>query len=267
MKRHAALGSLAFAIAMLAPSVQAATTFTWNLTGSESVLAPSTNASTNSKTFTSTVGSVTKSLTVTALYTSNNDGSGNLRARESSTGNYARLQAYSGGLGIVNPVDSGETNEPSHGVDTSGRNDFLLFDFGQVMNLDSFRIGYKGGDSDIDIWVGPDSASSINFANANGTNNGTTVASLVAAGFTKYNSFNDVAVNTTVNVPDNPSGSGPARFGRYMMVSGVLGQSNDAFKFSKITATTPTPGTVALLGIGLLGFALARRNPKVRARH
>jgi hypothetical protein len=265
---------LAGALVLAAQVAQAATTYTWNLTGGENPAATTTSLATNSKTFTSTTGS--KTLTVRALYSTNDGSSGALRIRESITSpdnDYARLQAYGGGLGIVNPVNSDEVNEPNHAVDNNGRDEFLLFDFEEAMNLDSFRIGYSNANSssadsrpDIDIWVGPNNASPVSFFNSNGTSSGVTIASLVSAGFTKYNTFQNVATNTTVNAdPNNPNNpTNPSLYGRYMLVSGALGSgNNDAFKFNQITGTaTPEPGTIVLLGIGLVGFVWAGRRQR-----
>jgi hypothetical protein len=52
--------------------------------------------------------------------------------------------------------------------------------------------------------------------------------------------------------------------GRYVVITGRLDHSADAFKVSGLSASqffgqTPIPGSLALLGAGLIGFAASRR--------
>ena len=250
---------------MLSPAAHAATaypSYTWDFTGPDNPSAPNTTESTNWRDFTS--GS--KTVRVRALYTGNDGATTEFRIRESATGpasgrDYARIHAYDKGLGIVNPVNTNETSSPNHATDNSDRDEFLLFDFGEVMDLQSFQIGYGSGDTDIDIWVGPNNASAFDFFDpTNGLTNGTTVSDLISAGFTKYNTFANVGVGNLVSTGSNLPGGGNSK-GRYMLVSGALNSgNNDAFKFSALTLTaTPTPGTIALLGIGLIAVAWSRR--------
>ena len=65
--------------------------------------------------------------------------------------------------------------------------------------------------------------------------------------------FNNVAANTTVNLAKGTKS-------RYALVSGALASAytgNDAFKLKTFTA--PTPGTLALIGLGLGALVWFRR--------
>jgi hypothetical protein len=144
--------------------------------------------------------------------------------------------------------------------------DFLLFDFGQVMTPESFQIGWKGTDSDMDFLLGPANANAVSLTNADGTSNGTTVQSLLNAGWTRL-SKNDVpdCVPTVSGCPTS-FGFAAGKQGRYLIAAGALGGTNDAFKFSQITmqmssggGNNPIPGTAALLAVGALGIAWNRR--------
>jgi len=258
---------VAAAFGSLSLSAGAATTYTWDLTTG--------SGTPNTRTYTSNSGG--QSLTVRALYSANtSDGTGALKSNESSSSTKAGLASYgTSGLGVVNPVDCTgtgcvETTSPYHATDNMGNaDDFMLLDFGQVLAPQSFQIGWKGSDSDMDFFIGPANATAVNFTNANGTSNGTTIASLLAAGWTKVN-FQDVpdCDPTQSACPTQFSGGtgySTSLKGRYMIVAGQLNGSNDAFKFSQITmnlpsgGSSPLPGTLALLGVGAFGMAWTRK--------
>ena len=76
-------------------------------------------------------------------------------ARDRSTGSWstAYLGAYGGGLGVTDSSESGSGN--THTVDnTGGRNNYVLFEFNQAMELDGAYLGYVAGDSDVQVWIG-----------------------------------------------------------------------------------------------------------------
>lgn len=291
----------AVALGLAASAAQAATSYTWDLLGSTTNCISGCGSTANARQYNSTVGN--QVLTVQALYATGLANSqanaaaretaasnATLRARQTNASTYANLGLHgaSNGLGIANPIDTPQTSGvenstgSQHAIDnydtdsngnilTTGTgthaHDFLLFDFGQVMTPESFQIGFKGVDSDIDFFIGPDSASGLSFTNADGTSNGTTIAGLLSSGWTRV-SKDDVpdctptvfGCPTTFNAPAGVKG-------RYMIAAGNLGGTNDAFKFSQVTmqlssgGSNPIPGTAALLLIGFAGMAYTRRKP------
>ncbi|HEV8540794.1 MAG TPA: hypothetical protein VGR78_00240, partial [Verrucomicrobiae bacterium] len=64
----------------------------------------------------------------------------------------AYLGSYSGGLGVTDTGEDGSA--PNHTLDNVGRNDFLLFEFDQVVTPSSAVLGYVSGDSDMTIFIG-----------------------------------------------------------------------------------------------------------------
>lgn len=271
-----------------AGAASAATSFTWDLLGTDNSCTAGCANTSNTRTYTSTVGN--QSMTVRALYSvvstsgtlETNVLGSTFRSQESASSVVAaQLGQYSSnGMGLSNPIDVGTANtvETStgghHAVDnikysstsTTKGMDFLLFDFGAVMSAESFQIGWKGSDSDMDFLLGPANASTVNFTNLDGTSNGTTVQSLLNNGWTRL-SMNDVAdcVPTVSGCPTAFGSAFNGKQGRYLIAAGALGGTNDAFKFSQITmqmssgGSTPIPGTAALLLVGIAGMALNRR--------
>ena len=76
------------------------------------------------------------------------------------------------------------------------------------------------------------------------------------------NSGNNIQQDTTTAVNSTVTG-------KYIVMAGRLGQGDDAFKLKSITALkqtgpgqTPAPGTLALLGLGLIGLVAVRRTAR-----
>lgn len=209
---------------------------------------------------------------------------GELKASTGATKAGLAVYNETSGLGIGNPIDtprSGGLESSSggqHAIDNFDRNndgglnynswrtngthaaDFLLLDFGEVMELHSFQLGWTGySNTDVDFFIGTELPFD-GFTNTDGTGNGTTIASLLeqAMGW-KQVSKTGLGVGTK-------SFAGNEKYsGRYVLVAGALGGYNDAFKLDKMsmtTTSTPTPGTMALLGIGMAAVAWSRRDKR-----
>jgi len=293
---------VAVPFATAALTANAATTQTWDLTTGDTT-SPYVNAwaytNANGKTLTlrafyadnlynvnDTVGENTFNRNGT-LKTATQDAT--IKSTNGTT--VAGLGSFGGsGVGISNPVDGPQTGlqENStggqHAIDnydayssngavsttTTAKHahDFLLMDFNEAMELNSFRIGWKAyANTGIDFLVAPDSVTgSVDLA-------GTNVATLITQGW-KTLSFNDVSDC----VPDPGSAACPTQFSgggaqysagmksRFVIATGALGGNDDAFKFSQITMTSssggsaPIPGTAALLLVGIAGLAFTRRD-------
>ncbi len=65
----------------------------------------------------------------------------------------AYLGRYAGGLGVTDGSE-GTGSGNSHTVDNIGRNNYILFEFSQLVTVTSAFIGYVSGDSDLRVWVG-----------------------------------------------------------------------------------------------------------------
>lgn len=180
----------------------------------------------NSRTFGPTMG---VSATATAWTTT--DGT--------ASGFYASyLGQYSGGLGVTN------SNNEHHRVDNGGYKDFVLFSFNQSVILDKVVLGSISGDSDLQVWIG----------------NSSTAAGL----FVGSSEINNSGISSGSRTADINAGD---LVGQYILIGAKLSSSDDAFKIKKLyfdkssqSQSTPDSGaTAALLGLGLLGLAAARK--------
>ena len=114
----------------------------------------------------------------------------------------------------------------------------------------------------LQAWVGGNSlAANYNFA-ANGvcfsgatcSNSSNTLANL---GFSQSGAYNSDA--------SSAMGFGFTNASRFLVVSGNLGLTNNTFggnqffQLKTLDAAVPEPGSLALIALGLLGFAVARR--------
>jgi hypothetical protein len=193
----------------------------------------------------------------------------------------ANLQNYGGDFGITNLVgDAGEGTSPEHAVDNDGAYDIMVFELptGMTWDIEAFRLGWasESGNmvsADVQTWIGGGQAA-IDFTQVcftgcaaplvSGTGNlGFKDITSAMQGVT-YNGLNGPGDN---NVPEGQTISfAGTQSGRYLVMSGKLGDSKDSFKPEYLKAfgtptQTPLPGTLALLGLGLAGLVAARRRP------
>ena len=177
------------------------------------------------------------------------------------------------GLGVVNVNEAPGTTGP-HAADNISGIDAVRLSFSSAVTLKSVKLGWNGtdnsttnttgtyNDSDISVlaWTGPGAPGAVTGTTIGGAGNG----------WTLVGNYADVgaAVGNTATVSS-------AIYSSYWLISaystafgtGVgLSAGNDAFKLLGVSASTksggsvPEPGSIALIGAGLLGlFVRARR--------
>lgn len=204
----------------------------------------------------------------------------------------AQLAIYGGGIGISNQVQTGASAEcfgcsPQHAIDNKIVDDILVVDFGSTgWDVSSFSLGYtcnmdaagtgcSSSTVGVQAWIGGQNGTVVNFASESFDANGLT-GKPMTGNFSAL-SLSPDPVTSNVAIMDSTSTTG-----RYLVITGALGAGmingvavngySDAFKVKDIVATktggpgggsVPTPGSFALLALGLFALAFARRRVAV----
>lgn len=147
----------------------------------------------------------------------------------------AYLGAYSGGLGVTD-TSEGDGSNGTHTVDNIGRDNYVLFEFDQMVAIDSAFLGYVVGDSDLRVWIG---TKTNPYTSHQSLNDGF----LASMGFTEDN-LTDL---TSARLADLNSGN---YVGNVVIIAASPGDDTpeDRFKIQKVTVKATEAGVYANKG-------------------
>lgn len=196
-------------------------------------------------------------------------------AQNTGTFKSASMTYYAGsGIGIHSEKES--SANPQHAMDNNGATEAILVNFGSAnFALDQVSIGWRSGDADVSIlrYTG---ASAPLLTNSMMSNLKST------EGWEWMGDFSTLTPGTALSF----NNTGEVKTASWWLISAYntaysgqpssigFGNNNDYFKLSGFggsivtppppppPADVPEPGTFALVGIALLGFAAARRKSK-----
>lgn len=199
------------------------------------------------------------------------------------------LTSYSGGLGAE--ANSSDVGSPQHAIDNTGFTDAIVLNFGNMsFDLDKISIGWKGNSSGVNNGTGADADVSVfryTGIETAPTPAGTalTKAALAADGWELIGNYADLSTSSAKSVNSTSKTSSwwliSAYNVNYGSSTGVdqgaansggttgLQSGNDYFKLLSVAGTAtvkstppqgvPEPGSLALIGLGLMGVVAVRR--------
>ena len=154
----------------------------------------------------------------------------------SNTFEAAFLGAYGGGLGVTDKYENAGFNI-SHMVDNVDKNNYIVFQFSQAVEVDKAFLGSVSVDSDIQIWVGNSSTTLTSINNA----------TLSGAAFTEVNQASQTGARwADINASE-------VKGNIFIIAADTTDTSpEDFFKLSQLSVcvptTTPPPGPKGSIG-------------------